>query len=190
LTRELIDRDRFADLFKTYEQTAFRLETRDTYNETYTPEPLRRFLAGEPVDFAYMTPWVDVVRTNASTGRLMSRVRVVSQPLTGYAKYSIHVAANSNIPAGEDIRYLDRGKADQLALPNLDYWLFDNRYVVVLGYDNTTGRSLDERELIDDPVFITQCERWRDRAWHHAVDLTDFAERHGLNVDDNFSAGA
>jgi len=37
-----------AEFVLSYQHTAFRLETRERYNEPEEAEPLRRFLGGEP----------------------------------------------------------------------------------------------------------------------------------------------
>jgi hypothetical protein len=50
----------------------------------------------------------------------------VSLPLTDYSRFGVWCAQFTN-GAGKDIRYLDRGQAGALKLPDHDYWLFDSR---------------------------------------------------------------
>lgn len=176
--RRSIDRAEFGLLFETYSHTAFRLEARDRYNEGYTPEPMRRYLAGEPMDYTFMDVWTDAVRAAVEQGKRMERVRIVSEPLTDYVRYSMHIARLNN-EAGEDIRYLPRGRATELGLPDIDFWLFDSVKAAILRYDDD-DRSLDQRDLIDDPEFVVRCNRWRDVAWHYAIKRDEFAAKHNV----------
>lgn len=177
--RQSIDRAEFGALFERYEHTAFRLETRDRYNEPYTAEALRRYLAGEPIDYSEREPWGDKVRAAVARGKRMERVRVVTEPLTDYVRYSMHIARLNN-EAGEDIRYLPRARAADLDLPDVDFWLFDSIKAAVLHYDDD-DRSLDQRDLVDDAEFVAQCNRWRDAAWHYAARRDEFAAKHGVD---------
>ncbi len=45
----LTNRPEFDDFVLGYEHTAFRLERQQRYNEAEEAEPIRRFLAGEPL---------------------------------------------------------------------------------------------------------------------------------------------
>lgn len=65
-------------------------------------------------------------------GRRFSRVRVVSEPLTGYSRFGVFCSEHTNA-AGEDIRYLTRDQAADL--PKYDYWLFDSRLLVKMHFD-------------------------------------------------------
>ena len=163
----------FDKLFETFEHTAFRLEVRDRYNTSYSDEPLRKFLAGEPDDLAWFQNWLALVRAATAEGRRYSRVRVVSLPLTDYSRFAI---ANSRhtVAAGDDIRYLTRDRANAVGLPGHDYWLFDSRKLAWMHFDETDDRFLGA-EIIEDPAAIVQHNYWRDVARHWAVRRDDFA---------------
>ena len=78
----------FAALFDAYEHTAFRLEVRDSYlGVPYEQERFRKFMAGEEDPEQRSRPWLDGVRRRAHEGKAMQRVRVVSSPPSGYARY-------------------------------------------------------------------------------------------------------
>lgn len=81
--------------------------------------------------------------------------------------------AQHNIAAGEDIRYLISEQAQELALPDHDYWLFDSRKLLRMQFDET-DRFLGG-EIIEDAAEIVQHNYWRDTAWHHAVRRDEFA---------------
>lgn len=72
-----------------------------------------------------------MVRQATYEGRLFSRVRVVSFPLTGYIRFGMWVGSFTR-EAGDDIRYLTREQAAEL--PQYDYWLFDSRKLVKMHF--------------------------------------------------------
>jgi len=168
----LLNDDEFDQLFRSFEHTAFRLEVRDRYDPPYETESVRKFLAGEPDDLAWAESWHSMVREATNEGRRFSRVRVVSVPLTDYSRFGVW-GSQFTTAAGEDIRYLERGRADAEGLPNHDYWLFDSRALVWMHFDDT-DRCVG-CEVIKDPTVIVQHNYWRDAAWHHAVRRDDFA---------------
>lgn len=110
-------------------------------------------------------------------GRHFARVRVVGIPLSDYNRWSL-VIAQHNVAAGEDIRYLIRNQAQEIDLPNHDYWLFDSRTLLRMRFDE------DDRfiggEIIDDSARIVEHNYWRDAAWHHAVRRDEFATEEHL----------
>lgn len=160
------------ELFESFEHTAFRLETRDSYNESYENESLRRFLAEEPDDLPWMQSWLDMLREATAAGRRFSRVRVVTTPLTDYSRFGVWCAQFTN-GAGEDIRYLERSAAKKVGLPEHDYWLFDSRVLLKMHFDDSD--AFLGSEIIEDPDVIVQHNHWRDAAWHHATRRDDFA---------------
>ena len=168
----MLDDDEFDQLFRSFEHTAFRLEVRDRYDPPFETESVRKFLAGEPDDLAWSESWLSMVREAIAAGKHFRRVRVVSIPLTDYSRFGVW-ASQFTTAAGEDIRYLERDRADAEGLPRHDYWLFDSRTLVWMHFDDT-DRCVG-CEVIDDPTVIVQHNYWRDAAWHHAVRRDDFA---------------
>jgi hypothetical protein len=143
---------------------------RGRYNSPREAESFRKFLAGEP-DVSYHENWLNMVREATAEGRLFSRVRVVSFPLTDYTRFAMWVAGYTR-EAGDDIRYLTRDQAEAAELPTHDFWLFDSRRLVVMNFDE------DDRftgaEVIEDPAVIVEHNRRRDAARHHAMTPDEF----------------
>lgn len=163
--------DDFDALFDSYDHTAFRLETRESYlGVAYEPKPYRRFIAGEPDDGEWMEPWLKGVRARTALGKTMHRVRVVNRPPSDYTRFSLTTCQRWNIPAGEDIRYLDRSDAD--GLPKHDFWLFDSRHLYLMHYDEQDAPL--GAELIEDTAAIVEHNYFRDLAWHLAVPPVQF----------------
>jgi hypothetical protein len=101
----------FSQLFRTFEHTAFRLETRDQYKSANETEALCQFVAGKPVDLGWFQNWLTMIREATAAGKHFRRVRVVSLPLSDYSRFGVFCAQFTN-EAGEDIRYLERDRAD------------------------------------------------------------------------------
>jgi hypothetical protein len=165
----LVSGDAFGDLFRSFEHTAFRLEPRERYNSPGEDEPIRRFLAGEPDDLAWNQPWLELMAEHASKGKIVQRVRVVSVPLSDYSRFGLWCAQFA-IEAGEEIRYLDRAQAD--GLPDLDYWLFDSKWVARLEFDEDD--VLLGAEISNDPSLVVELSAARDAALHRAVTREQF----------------
>lgn len=112
-----------------------------------------------------------MVRAATAEGRLFSRVRVVSFPLTDYVRFVMWVGGYTR-EAGDDILYLTRDEAKAAELPANDYWLFDSRKLVRMHFDE------DDRfvraEVIEELEEIVKHNFWRDAARHHALPLDEF----------------
>ena len=124
-----------------------------------------------------MQSWLDILRETTATGRRFARVRLVSLPLTDYSRFGVWCAQFTN-GAGEDIRYLDRSKAEATGLPNFDYWLFDSRLLLRMHFDERD--AFLGGEIIEDAEQIVKANYWRDAAWHHAIRRDDFATQQQL----------
>lgn len=168
---QLLSGQALADFVLGYEHTAFRLETRERYNEPEEVEPIRRFLAGEP-DYAWNQEWAAMMRRRTAAGQRMTRVRVVDEPQSDYTRFGIDLAL-VNAAAGEDIRYLLRVRAQDLDLPGHDFWLIDSRKVGILrfGHDDL----LLGAEIPADPAVVVSHCYWRDVALHYAVPVEEYA---------------
>ncbi|WP_333740731.1 DUF6879 family protein [Streptomyces sp. IBSBF 2806] len=109
-----------------------------------------------------------------AVGKRFERVRLVDTPPTEGQRFLL-ASAPGNVAAGEEIRNLTRAQADQLRLPDYDFWLFDSRTVARFAFDE------DDTTLgvyvTDDPADVLAACQARDAAWHHAVPTQDFARR-------------
>jgi hypothetical protein len=154
-----------------FSRTAYRLELLDWYTTPATEDRLARFLAGEAVTPAERERWLSMLRAARADGQTISRVHVVAEPLTDYLKYEF-ACYQTSAEAGEDIRILPAGLAAGLALPDFDYWLFDDCRVAVLLYgDRGAWRGA---EVVTDPQFAADCRAWRDAAMNRAIPLDSY----------------
>jgi len=120
---------------------------------------------------SYHENWLNMVREATAEGRLFSRVRVVTFPLTDYIRFTMWVAGYTR-QAGDDIRYLTRDQAAVARLPAHDFWLFDSRKLVMMNFDENA--RFVGAELIENPSAIVEHNYWRDAARHHALTPDEF----------------
>lgn len=160
----------FAELFQ---RRAFRLELLDSYDSPGTQERVRRFLAGEQDDPAIRAGWDALLRELRRAGRTVSRVHVVSEPLTDYLRFELAFYAGS-VAAGEDVRILPRARTAAMTLPAFDFWLFDSASAAIMLYDS--AGAWQAVELVSDRQLVSQCCQWRDATMRAAIPLTDYTK--------------
>jgi hypothetical protein len=150
---------------------AFHLEQRDAYNVESEDEPFRRWLQGEPDDYAWHADWLGFVRRATTAGVEVQRVRLASVPHGDYTRWGLDVAP-LNIEAGEDIRYLPRHLADDIELPAEDFWLLDDD-VLVLSVFSPDGRT-GGFAVPSSSGLLRQCIAVRDQTWKRAVPYSEY----------------
>jgi len=77
-----------------------------------------------------------------------------------------------NIPAGEQVRWLPRRNAADLALPVNDFWVFDDQ-VVRFGYFAGDGSYLGH-EITESPGIVKMCADAFEAVWERAIDHADY----------------
>ncbi|MGV9970542.1 DUF6879 family protein [Nocardia beijingensis] len=164
----LVPDEGFPDLLRACKREAFHLEVLDTYAEPNEHEPLRRFLADEPDDYAWFQPWTELIQETTSRGVAVTRVRIVTEPHTDYTRFALAVAA-LNARAGEDIRYLPRHHAGEV--PPDDYWLLDDETVVFSAFGESGGWS---GAATTDPHIAAYCRGLRARFWPLATPFPEY----------------
>src|SRR6266540_2421987 len=107
-------------------------------------------------------------------GKRVERVRVVTEPHSDYIRWEI-AGTPYNLAAGEDIRYLPRGRAEQVGLPDHDFCLFDSTRLVLLHFDEDDQPL--QHELTTDPAVVVRHCCWRDVAWHYALPYSQYTAR-------------
>lgn len=164
---DIIGLDEFDGLFRQFEHTAWRLETRRRYASDETTATYAQFSRGEPVNWDGVdADWCAERREQTALGKTFARVRIIDSPPTPGQLYLLD-NARRNSAVGEDIRILRRSDAQRLQLPGEDFWIFDSRLVAVLNFDADDG--LVDVNLITEPVSVNRYAQMRDAAVHYAV---------------------
>ncbi|MGL5810087.1 MAG: DUF6879 family protein, partial [Nocardioides sp.] len=171
----LLQGEDFARMFTTFERSARRLEARDRYDVEAERPFIARYRAGMQEDPDHLARfrehWLPTVRANRAQGRIYQRARVVPDPPSDYHRYALR-GTRHTVGAGEDIGYLDRARANELGIPDHDYWLFDDERLVLMPF------AADDRLLgvllVTEPAVVAQHRAWLDTACAHATPYADY----------------
>lgn len=165
----------FAELLDGAQRSAVHLEMRDAYG-----------VAGEADDFArwqstgerdmdpgspYWSSWVELVRRTVARGVTVRRARIVSEPVSDYIRFE-HAGTPVNVEAGEQVRWLARRRASDIALPGNDFWLIDGR---VIRWNHFTGDGASGGgEISEDPAAAKLCADAFETVWERATPHQDY----------------
>jgi hypothetical protein len=161
----------FDELMASAQHSAVHLEMRDFY----TPrDPI--FLdwkAGKQFDpVERMADWFRATRSTIARGVVIRRARIVSEPLSDFTRHEFETTSRLNIPAGEQVRWLPRRRASDLALPGNDFWVFDE-HTIRFGYFAGDG-ELVGHEVCRDPDVIKLCLSAFEAVWDRAIPHEDY----------------
>jgi hypothetical protein len=171
---ELISSAQRDELFRALHRDAFHLELRDSYGNPLEDEPLVRWRAGVLDNRDYLQPWLAMVREVTGFGKVIRRLRVITEPVTEYVRFEWEITPD-NLAAGEDIRWLPRSLLPaEMVFPRggLDWWLFDDG-LAAFGHFHDDGR-VKGSEIVTDPAVVGQCVSVRDRLWPLAIRHGDY----------------
>ncbi|MGM1058183.1 DUF6879 family protein [Saccharothrix sp. Mg75] len=145
--------EEWAGLWRAFTASAFRLEVLPSY---WTGDDVvEQCTAGRPMPVGYNAAWHNRLRVHRHAGKAVRRVRLVSDPLTEHQRCQFEWEYPGNVRAGEDVRIINPSQEVARELIPEDFWLFDERTVVLLHHrDDGPVR----RELLDgDPAEYVRC---------------------------------
>ncbi|RFU83622.1 hypothetical protein DY218_27330 [Streptomyces triticagri] len=162
----------FEELLAAAQHSACHLEMRDVYGVGDEQADFEHFLrTGErDTDPAseYWTPWVDLIGTTTARGVSVRRARIVSEPVTPYIRYE-HAGTGVNVQAGEDVRWLPRRQASDLALPGNDLWLFDRTAVLFNHFAGDGNWSEPKWEVRTEPYVVDLAASAFEAVWDRGI---------------------
>ncbi|MEU3374508.1 DUF6879 family protein [Streptomyces sp. NPDC006711] len=154
----------------TAKRSAVHLELRDSY---MLDDP--EFIAWQggkrlnPLDHsAWWGGWHDAVRDAVARGVTVRRARIVSEPLSAYARYEYDLTF-TNIAAGESVRWLPRRQTTDLAFPGTDFWVFDNSIALFHHFTGEGQLAQDGREYADDSARVKLATDAFEAVWQRAI---------------------
>lgn len=165
----------FPELLGGAGESAVHLEMRDSYAVDYESEPFARWRQGfrhDPADrLSWWRPWLDLVQETVRRGVAIRRARIVSEPVSEYIRYE-HSGTFTNVAAGEQVRWLPRRRASDLALPGNDFWLIDGR---LIRWNHFTGDGASAGgEISTDPTAAKLCADAFEAVWERGVPHDEF----------------
>ncbi len=160
-------------LLSTCEHSAVHLEMRDGY---MLDDPLyAAWKAGhrnDPADRAsWWRPWQQTITDTVSRGVAVRRARIVSEPVSEYIRFEYDVTF-TNLAAGEDVRWLPRARATDIALPGNDFWLIDGSVAMVHHFSGN-GDFVTE-EVTADAAVVKLCASAFEAVWERAIPHGDY----------------
>jgi hypothetical protein len=172
---ETITPDQRNNLIATFRHEAIHLEMRDIYATDIERDRFRKWLAGEQLDPAeeaeWWRSWRTMMRASMDAGKIMRRLRIVSEPVTDYIRFE-WTDTEQLVRAGEDIRWLPRRRASNLMLPGNDFWLFDGKTVAFTHFSGN-GEVLGY-EMTADPDLVRRCRASFEAAWSIGIPHAEY----------------
>ncbi|WP_330265341.1 DUF6879 family protein [Streptomyces griseorubiginosus] len=160
----------FTDLLAGATRSAVHLEMRDSYAVDYESGPFadwrRGFRHDEADRASWWRPWLSLVEETTARGATMRRARIVSEPVSEYTRF-LHSFTFTNVAAGEQVSWLPRRRASELALPGNDFWLFDDQTVY---WNHFTGDGASAGgEVSENPAVAKLCAEAFEAVWTRAI---------------------
>jgi hypothetical protein len=121
----------------------------------------------------YWHDWTAMLREATARGVVVRRARIVSEPVTLYTRY-LHAMTPVNVAAGEDVRWLSRRNASDLALPGNDFWVFDGRAVRFNHFTGDGDWGDPRTSYTEDPSVAKLCTTAFDAVWERAVPHAEY----------------
>ncbi|WP_340564177.1 DUF6879 family protein [Streptomyces sp. GSL17-111] len=126
-----------------------------------------------------LRPWLALVAELVGRGVAVRRARVVSEPVSDYIEFEHHTT-DANVTAGEQVRWLPRRRASDLALPGNDFWVLDHRVVVFHHFDGDGELAPEDEEVIEDWDIVRMCTSAFGDVWKRATPHDEYRlSRHG-----------
>lgn len=165
----------FAEMLADCQRSAVHLEMRDAYGIAAEAAEFEAWKAGDDSSRYDRTgrrrSWLDLVTQSVGRGVEIRRARIVSEPVSDYIRFE-HAGTPLNIEAGEQVRWLPRRQASDIALPGNDFWLFDDRAV---RFNHFTGDGASAGpEVTNAPAVVKLCSSAFAAVWERAVPHTDY----------------
>ncbi|MGP3980094.1 DUF6879 family protein [Streptomyces sp. KR80] len=157
----------FGDLLAACERSAVHLEMRDSYASNERFDAWKR---GHRIDWDDRPSWWhsfnSLITDAVSRSVEIRRARIVSEPVSEYIRWE-HYVTHANVASGEQVRWLPRRRATDLALPGNDFWCFDDRLLRVHHFAG--DGAVVEDELVDDPAVVKLCVSAFEAVWERAI---------------------
>ncbi|WBB59626.1 hypothetical protein O7599_29335 [Streptomyces sp. WMMC500] len=161
----------YRDEFNAAQRSAVHLEMRDSYIRT---DPGFIAWQGGRLDEALERygEWRELMQQVTGRGVAVRRARIVSEPVSDYIRYEYDLTEPLNLAGGEEVRWLPRRRASDIALPGNDFWLFDDRIVRFNHFTGDGGSA--GPEVVEEPAVVKLCSAAFETVWSRAIPHADY----------------
>lgn len=163
----------FAELLAGCKRSALHLEMRDGY--MLNSPTFLAWKSGHRADPSkrecWWRPFLDQIASAVERGAVVRRARVVSEPISDYVRFEYDTTF-TNVAAGEEVRWLPRRQASDLALPGNDFWLFDDTTVLFNHFDGNGNPTA--RDISTDPAVVKLCASAFEAVWDRGTSHSEY----------------
>ncbi|MCK5040104.1 MAG: hypothetical protein KAR87_03995 [Candidatus Aenigmarchaeota archaeon] len=150
---EKLDVPKLTNLLESFNKEYFRLELLECYRVEEEWDSFQKFLKGETIlENKNIKRYFERVHRYSKEGKKTIRLHVVPTKLSDYLKFEITIGYIPLAKAGELVYLMSEKNyneiVNQIEFKPIDYWLFDDKYIIEMLYDSE-GRFLEEREVLD-----------------------------------------
>jgi hypothetical protein len=164
-------------LFENYQEEAFRLEILPQYKVEGEWEAFLEYKAtGKILPDPEFESFVRDVSQKINSGAKHVRCRVLDNPLTDYEKFEIETGYKPLRDAGAEVLQIAREQFDTLlskvsspGFSPMDFWLFDNKTLVIMTYDK--GGEWKGFEAVTDTKTVSNYILLKNRLLAESVSL-------------------
>lgn len=161
------------DLFSRAQRSVTHLEMRDGYGQTPGFQAWQGGVPAEEVSrFEIFRPWVSLVRGHVERGVSFRRARVVSEPVSDFIRYENAVTPAANLAAGEEVRWLSRPRAADIAVPGCDFWQIDHGLVCFVFQDGDGEPA--GHTLTGAPAVTELCAEAFEAVWERGISHSEY----------------
>ena len=166
--------EEFDAVFDTFQASAFRLETLQSYAISAEDAWLRAFREGlpRPERSIRTSAWLRRVAVSTMAGKSWSRVRLVRHPLSEYLRYEI-LGYIESAAVGEETRIVDLDLYPHLKDLGPDFWHFDadepGEFAIAMLYDPDGNILHCERT-----TELNWCREQREAALSCSIGLAEY----------------
>ncbi|GGK15312.1 hypothetical protein GCM10010124_04950 [Pilimelia terevasa] len=147
------------------------LELRDSYGVADENEALRAWQRGEEYQLQGLDSLCQFFGDLAARGRVLQRVKVVSEPLSDYQQWSLNVSRRV-ARSGEEIRVVNRKVVATLLVPPADFYVLDGTRALFLHHDGNGGTGTFS--ITDDRSVVLRCIDSFSAVWDAAAPLDSY----------------
>jgi len=158
---------------RSFRKSLFRLQARAVYSVGGEDEKnYRRFREGQvSLDVGDDgREWLRTIKGMTSEGRRWTNVQVLPSRLTPYLRYALQFGYVHYHASGAAVRFLlHSAPGDVLSLANKDFYVFDDKTVILMEYDES-GEFLGSEQMVS-AAEIARYLSIRDQVLRYSVDF-------------------